>query len=535
MFARNRTEPALIVVFTGLLIAAAGCDARRPDNGTHSSEAEERTLQVTVWGGRFEVFLEHRILTAGQPVSFVTHVTDLESFRPWRTGPVTFVFSPEEKGRPFEEAAPEQRPGIFVASIAFPAAGSWKASLRIPAGDSGESLIDLPRFQVYGSAEEAAGAPPAIAPEGIAFLKEQQWKLLTRTAPVRRRSLTERLLVPAIVTARPGGRAAVAPPVAGRLAAPAGGNLPAPGERVAQGQILGFVEFSEPGFLARAIEAKAEVVRAERAVERAERVLARASSLAGKGAAPQRDLEEAEFALQTARHDLETAKIVRIVYGGSGESAGRSGEPGSGAPPAVPLRSPIGGIVASVEAAPGEYTPADRTIFTILDLSKVHIEGRIAEADLARIPPAPDALYESTHSPGGLVPLAGGAGGSFVLVGQEVDPATRRAAIIYEAPNPEGCLRLGMALTVHIRTKGAEEALVVPASALVDEDRRPVVFVHVAGETFQKRDVTLGIRDGDAIEVRAGIAEGERVVTEGGYAIRLASVSSSIPAHGHVH
>jgi hypothetical protein len=35
--------------------------------------------------------------------------------------------------------------------------------------------------------------------------------------------------------------------------------------------------------------------------------------------------------------------------------------------------------------------------------------------------------------------------------------------------------------------------------------------------------------------VLSGITEGERVVTKGAYAVRLASVSSAIPAHGHVH
>ena len=69
----------------------------------------------------------------------------------------------------------------------------------------------------------------------------------------------------------------------------------------------------------------------------------------------------------------------------------------------------------------------------------------------------------------------------------------------------------------------------------MEEDGRPIAFVQVAGETFQKRDLTTGIRDGDWVQVLSGVGEGERVVTKGAYAIRLASVSSAIPAHGHVH
>ena len=78
-------------------------------------------------------------------------------------------------------------------------------------------------------------------------------------------------------------------------------------------------------------------------------------------------------------------------------------------------------------------------------------------------------------------------------------------------------------------------ALAIPESALVDEDGRPTVYVQVDGESFRKRDVELGIRDGDFVEVKQGLNEGERIVVKGGYADRLASVSAVIPAHGHTH
>ncbi len=77
--------------------------------------------------------------------------------------------------------------------------------------------------------------------------------------------------------------------------------------------------------------------------------------------------------------------------------------------------------------------------------------------------------------------------------------------------------------------------MAVPDSALVEEGGRFIVFVQLGGETFDKRDVTLGLRDGNWVQVLAGLKEGERIVTKGAYAIRLASVSGVIPAHGHAH
>jgi multidrug efflux pump subunit AcrA (membrane-fusion protein) len=75
----------------------------------------------------------------------------------------------------------------------------------------------------------------------------------------------------------------------------------------------------------------------------------------------------------------------------------------------------------------------------------------------------------------------------------------------------------------------------VPESALVDDGGRPVVFVQTGGESFERRPVTLGERQGGNVQITAGIASGERVVTRGAYLIRLASMSTQVPAHGHVH
>ena len=122
-----------------------------------------------------------------------------------------------------------------------------------------------------------------------------------------------------------------------------------------------------------------------------------------------------------------------------------------------------------------------------------------------------------------------------MFLGPRVDPRTRTVPLVYEVPNSDGTLRLGMAVNVYAQTALAENALALPSSALVDEDGHPICYVQVSGETFEKRDLELGIHDGEFVQVLSGLNEGERVVTKGAYSIRLASVSSVIPAHGHAH
>jgi multidrug efflux pump subunit AcrA (membrane-fusion protein) len=62
-----------------------------------------------------------------------------------------------------------------------------------------------------------------------------------------------------------------------------------------------------------------------------------------------------------------------------------------------------------------------------------------------------------------------------------------------------------------------------------------VVFVQTGGETFERRPVTLGHQDGGFVEVLEGVKPGERVASRGAFLIRLAAMSSTVPAHGHVH
>ena len=101
--------------------------------------------------------------------------------------------------------------------------------------------------------------------------------------------------------------------------------------------------------------------------------------------------------------------------------------------------------------------------------------------------------------------------------------------------NRSHALPVGQAVSLHLLLNPTEPRPVVPAAALVDDGGRPIVFVQREGETFERRAVTVGPRSGDVVQIVAGVKPGERVVTKGAYLVRLASLSTSVPAHGHVH
>ena len=75
----------------------------------------------------------------------------------------------------------------------------------------------------------------------------------------------------------------------------------------------------------------------------------------------------------------------------------------------------------------------------------------------------------------------------------------------------------------------------VPVDAVVDDGGMDVVYVQTGGESFTRKPVRLGIRDGDYIEIREGIEPGDWVVAQGAYSVKLASTSTESIGHGHVH
>ncbi len=497
---------------------------------------EDKTAQKTIWSDRFEIFLEHKLIAAGTPTTFVTHVSDLGALEPRRAGAVKFVLQ-FGTDPPVEHLDPAPaRAGIYTPKLAFPKAGKWTITLHIPI-EGGESVVGLGDFTIYASHEETHEAQTPDPPEGIAFLKEQQWKLRTKTEPALKRRMVERLRVPGRVTARPRSRATVTPPLAGRLLPPPEGELPPLGARVVAGQTLALIQPPFSDFLAKLVESEAEVIRTNLDVELAELTYSRVQRLAGQQLKTTREREEADFALRTAKANHESARALQAAYRKAGAFfAARDSTAGS-APglPILELKAPIAGLVTQVAASVGEHVPADRAIFTVLDPEWVYVEARVPESDLDRVASPGGAAYELPHAPGEFHSLLADGAGRVVYFGLEVDPATRSVPLVYETKNPSGRLRIGLALNMFLETARSEEALAVPESAIVDEEGRPVAFVQVSGETFEKRHLTLGLRESGFVEVKAGLSEGERIVTREAYAVRLASVSTSIPAHGHAH
>ncbi|MFN7015133.1 MAG: efflux RND transporter periplasmic adaptor subunit, partial [Bacteroidia bacterium] len=124
--------------------------------------------------------------------------------------------------------------------------------------------------------------------------------------------------------------------------------------------------------------------------------------------------------------------------------------------------------------------------------------------------------------------------GRIVSYGKSASASTPFIPVTFEINN-EGQLISGSIIEIYLKSSPIADALVVPVSALIEEQGIFYVYVQTGGESFQKREVKLGASDGLNVQVLSGIVENERVVTKGSYQIKLASASGTMPAHGHEH
>jgi cobalt-zinc-cadmium efflux system membrane fusion protein len=366
----------------------------------------------------------------------------------------------------------------------------------------------VPDLRVYASAEEAPKEQGGDA-SGIKFLKEQQWKTPgLATAFATGGTVTGSFQATGQIVPAAGRIARVSAPIAGVVELSGLAQSPAPGQRVTKGQTLAVLTptLGEGG--SALAQARAELREAEDEHERAKR-------LYEVEAVPQRRLHEAEIRLTAAREAL-------TAFSGSG-SARADGR--------VVLRAPIAGAIASRTLAPGSRVEAGTELFTVVDPSIVWLEVNVPAADAARVGKTASAGTRF-RVPGSDVahPVR-----RAISVGSIIDSVSRTVPVIYEVANPDGTFKIGMTAQVAVGTGQPVEGVVIPSSAVLDEDGRPIGYVQTDGELFEKRELIVGGTSGDRMLVRSGIKTGERVVTGAAYQVRLASLSTSVPEHGHEH
>ncbi|MHC4140448.1 MAG: efflux RND transporter periplasmic adaptor subunit [Planctomycetota bacterium] len=505
-----------------LVLTLSGCGSGEHSHedqaaGTREAPGERPTIAVTNWTERSELFTEYPVLVAGERGRFAIHVTDLSDFRPLTTGEAVVVLRGQD-GAETEFRGGLSRPGIFGADVTPPAPGVFDMSLRIHSPDL-QDVHELGSVTVLGPGSPIPTESEEES-EGISFLKEQQWTLEFGTEPVTVRSLQPSLVVPGTVRPRAGGEAVLSAPVSGRI--DPSSDVPVSGRRVRAGIVLARI-VPRSDDIRDAAGLRADLVDAEQQYELARQEHERAARLVESRALPARRLTEAGAGVAASKARLDAARQRMKRLG----ALSQSGEPVRG-DDWFAIRAPFDGVVAEVHYASGASVEEGDFLLRLVETDRVHVVGAVPESRVSTLRAVGNAeLLRDGQAPVSL--------DRAVVIGDVVEPTARTVEVRYALDNRALRLPVGRGVRLRLFIGKAESLPAVPESAIVDDGGRPVVFVQTGGESFERRPVRLGSREGGYVHVLEGVEPGERMVSRGAYLIRLAAMSTQIPAHGHVH
>jgi Cu(I)/Ag(I) efflux system membrane fusion protein len=181
----------------------------------------------------------------------------------------------------------------------------------------------------------------------------------------------------------------------------------------------------------------------------------------------------------------------------------RTGEPKR----LVTLVAPRSGVVVNRGISVGTAVDPSTPLLTIADLSRVWVLAEVPEAGIAGIRVGSTARLEFPAS--GRDPFTARVDFLYPTLTER----TRTLRVRFTVGNAQGTLRPGLYGNAVFELPGAA-TLTVPRDAVVDTGRQQHVFV-AAGDRFEPRTVILGVQLADRVEVRSGLAEGERIVASG--------------------
>ena len=495
----------LIVLLIPLFLIS--CGNNEEEDHAHDAEGNHLSTGVpaiskTIWTEQTELFVEFPALVEGKTSKFAAHFTVLDQHQPVREGSVTVSLIKGESGIRHSVESPSS-PGIFSPALQPKEPGTYDLVFDLKTPEYSDRIV-IKDVEVYPSVGEASENVSGAEDGDISFLKEQAWKINFQTAPVSRGEVYEIVNTSGVWQAAPGTYKTLAAGSNGMVNF-VSENL-TEGSEVKRGELL--MNLSSEGLSSNNIQA--EIAQAKARYDQAKAEYDRKKELYEDRIVPKAEFEKVESNFRVAEANYQA---LASNYGAGGKQ----------------IRAPFDGFIKSINTSNGDYVEQGANLISI----GTH-KSRLLKTQLsASYNPSKDSITKvwfrnETKDWNEL------EGASVVSVGKEVEDSKPMIPIYIRVDDvvemPEGSFT-----EVQIALGTAEEGITVPEAALLEDYGNYSVIVQTSGESFERRPVRIGKRNGKSAQVIAGLEVGEVVVTTGNYQVKMASMSGETPGHGHEH
>lgn len=214
-----------------------------------------------------------------------------------------------------------------------------------------------------------------------------------------------------------------------------------------------------------------------------------------KDIAAKRDVDEATARLQKAEANL------KLFTGSSGKT--------------ISLTAPISGIVANFKLSIGATVNAGQTLFTITNLSQIYAEAQVFDKDADKVTQGAKFTIECANDSHKTSEV------KLLSLAQEINATNQSQRVLFELGNPDSDFKIGEFVNIRVFASENSQQISLPNSAITEINGKPVVFIKDAAEKYSVSYVQLGENNGTYTSILKGVEEGERVVTNASYQLKM--------------
>ncbi len=174
------------------------------------------------------------------------------------------------------------------------------------------------------------------------------------------------------------------------------------------------------------------------------------------------------------------------------------------------ITSPISGIVADRPINAGEMAAQGSPLITVMDITRVVARVNVPQAEAAFVKLGQTATLTQPDTKEQVE-------GKVTVVSPAADPSTTTVQVWIQIVNAGERLKPGTAIHAEIATEVYKAATVVPVAAILPGEQGGTAVLTVSADSVvHKRAVTLGVREGNQVQLLSGANPGEEVVVVGG-------------------
>lgn len=491
-----------LILLSVLLLMS--CGNQKEDSAMAVAETIP-TKSMTLWSNKTELFVEFPALIVDNSSRFAAHFTVLNKHQPVREGEVTVSLIKGDKGIRNTAKSPSS-PGIFSPTLQPTTAGNFKLIFDLRTPTFNDTLI-IHDIIVYATKEDAIEALGNTDEGGnVSFLKEQAWKIDFQTAPVVSGKIYDVINTSGVWMHSLGSVKSLAAKSNGVVDFKV--NNLTEGTAVKKGQLL--MSLNSQGLASNNLST--DIASAKAKYQQAKSEYERKKELYNSKIIPKAEFEKVESDFEIAKANYQS--LTSGVSGGSKQ-----------------IRAPFNGFIKSITVSNGDYVEQGVALVSIGTHQSMVLKTQLAPNYGLTMENLQGIWYQTKD---GQWKNVTDTNGSILSIGKDVERENPLISVFAQVhadvDMPEGSLT-----PVQIAMGNATQNTMIPVNALLEDYGSYSIMVQLSGESFERRAVKIGKRNGENVEILQGLEVGEVVVTKGAYQVKMASMSGSTPAHGHEH